>query len=503
MKCRFSGSLGPELPARKPGSFAQRFQLRPHHRRMHAAIERPLRKAAIGAGDHVLAADNTRQARNALGHQLRMLDDIGGMTDDTGNQHLARTELCIFPYLPFVFMTRVGALDDVGAHLHLQDQVDDLLERHVAGMWSRPGAPAHMIADAVSRQPLDRVVENVDLPCQPFAVIGEARRRHHAVIGDGTARVVELEQETGIDDHLVFGAHRFRDRSLQLLVASVVLVLAVGNHARRRSDRQKTFFHLHVLERGLEVVDVALQFGLPGIFDRADADRLCCRRDRLLRIELGVELGKLRAISATLEWISRLLPERAALEARQALECVLRPADGLAELAVADDVNAGTCLLAYDVGNRVAQAFLIGFYVVRLAALPGAQEVLQRLRTDQAADMRRENAIGAAFHARSMPSARPNGNAGLRPNSGTDLRPYGAYELLELGRILAQNLAGAVIDDTAAIHHHRTWGDVKRKPRVLLDQHNRQAARLRQPLHRARQLLDNDGCQSFRRLVHQ
>src|SRR6185312_7205861 len=76
MKCRFSGSLGPELPARKPGSFAQRFQLRPHHRRMHAAIERPLRKAAIGAGDHVLAADNTRQARNALGHQLRMLTTL-------------------------------------------------------------------------------------------------------------------------------------------------------------------------------------------------------------------------------------------------------------------------------------------------------------------------------------------------------------------------------------------------------------------------------------------
>ena len=36
----------------------------------------------------------------------------------------------------------------------------------------------------------------------PFAVLVEARRRHHAVIGHGGARVVELQQEAGIDDHL-------------------------------------------------------------------------------------------------------------------------------------------------------------------------------------------------------------------------------------------------------------------------------------------------------------
>jgi hypothetical protein len=78
----------------------------------------------------------------------------------------------------------------------------------------------------------------------------------------------------------------------------------------------------------------------------------------------------------------------------------IAPADRLAELAVADDVDAGTRLLAYDAANRVAKTFLIGFYVIRLAALLGAQEFLQSLRTDQAADMRGENAIGAAFHAR-------------------------------------------------------------------------------------------------------
>ena len=47
----------------------------------------------------------------------------------------------------------------------------------------------------------------------------------------------------------------------------------------------------------------------------------------------------------------------------------------------------------------VCQAFLIGIFVIRLARLLAAQEFLQAARTDQAADMRRENAICAAFHA--------------------------------------------------------------------------------------------------------
>ena len=165
------------------------------------------------------------------------------------------------------------------------------------------------------------------------------------------------------------------------------------------------------MSAALEVVDVALQLGLPGIFDRADANGFGRRRDRFLGIELGIELGELCAVGAALEWIGRLLPERPPLEARQPLQRVLRPADRLAELAVADDVDAGAGLLPHDIGHGVGQAFLIGFYVVRLAALLGAQEFLQRLRADQAADMRGENAIGTAFHARSMPSARMKGNA--------------------------------------------------------------------------------------------
>ena len=89
-----------------------------------------------------------------------------------------------------------------------------------------------------------RVIEDLDLLRQPAAVVREARRRHHAVVGDGGARIVELHQKAGVDDHLVFGAHRVGDRRLQLVVALVIFVLAVGDDARRRGDRQEGLLDL-------------------------------------------------------------------------------------------------------------------------------------------------------------------------------------------------------------------------------------------------------------------
>src|SRR5262249_39142910 len=145
----FEDSLLPELVARKPGSFAECFQLCPHNRGMHAAIERPLRKTAIGAGNDVLASNNSCKPHDAPSDQFRMFHHIGGVADNPWDEYLAAAEPGIFPDLPFVLVARIGALDHVGANLHFQDEVDDVLERHVAGMRAGPAAPAHMITDAV------------------------------------------------------------------------------------------------------------------------------------------------------------------------------------------------------------------------------------------------------------------------------------------------------------------------------------------------------------------
>src|SRR4029077_431722 len=120
-------------------------------------------------------------------------------------------------------------------------------------------------------------------------------------------------------------------------------------------------------------------------------------------------VGKCGAVGATLERIGGFLPDRPALETGEPLKRVLRPTDRFAKLTITHDVDAGLRLFTHDIADRRCQARLVGLLVVRLAALPGAQEFLQRLWTNQASDVGREYATAAAFHARSMPPARPKG----------------------------------------------------------------------------------------------
>ena len=140
---------------------------------MDPAVKWALGKPAIGPGDDVLAPDQSRQPHDALGHQFRVLDHVGGVADDAGNEHPARWQFGSFPHPPFVLVARIGSFDDKCADFHAEDEIDDVLERNVAGMRPRPTAPADVIADALKRQTGNRLVENIDLQRQPFAVLLE------------------------------------------------------------------------------------------------------------------------------------------------------------------------------------------------------------------------------------------------------------------------------------------------------------------------------------------
>src|SRR5262249_15152103 len=148
---------------------------------------------------------------------------------------------------------------------------------------------------------------------------------------------------------------------------------------------------------GLEIVDVTLKLRLPGIGDGADADRIHPGCDLFARVEFGIELGEAFSIGAALKWIATRL-DRTAFEAAQAFERVLRPADGFSEFAAADPLDAARGLPRKGGGNRLGQARLIGLRVERFPRLLRAQECLQGLGPDQAADMGGENSIAAAFH---------------------------------------------------------------------------------------------------------
>src|SRR5262249_33557439 len=159
------------------------------------------------------------------------------------------------------------------------------------------------------------------------------------------------------------------------LVAAIILVLAVGNDARRRSHRQKRLLHFRAPEHSLEIFDVALELRLPGIGDRPDADRVRARGDLFARIELGVEFGEALPIGPRLKRVCPGLPGTT-LEAAQAFERVLRPADRFAEFAVADHVDTDLGLAPNDRGDGFGQAPFIRFAVEGFSRLLRAQEGL-------------------------------------------------------------------------------------------------------------------------------
>src|SRR3954452_8669851 len=108
-----------------PGPLGERLELRPHDGGVNAPVEGPLGKAAIRARQDPVASDELRQAHDPLRHELRMLDDVGGLADHPRRELLAFGQLDGLPHAPFVLMAWVRTLDEIGPRLALEHQVDD------------------------------------------------------------------------------------------------------------------------------------------------------------------------------------------------------------------------------------------------------------------------------------------------------------------------------------------------------------------------------------------
>jgi hypothetical protein len=117
-------------------SFDKSAQLSPGKLGVNAAA-----KAAIRAGNYILAADNRGIAKDAIGDQMRMLDEIGRMTYDTRHQYLAGRHLDRLPGSPFVLMSHVAGLEGIRLRLIRENQIDDVFQRQVVSMRTVPAAP--------------------------------------------------------------------------------------------------------------------------------------------------------------------------------------------------------------------------------------------------------------------------------------------------------------------------------------------------------------------------
>src|SRR5437870_8992962 len=110
---------------------------------MRAAAE-----AAVATGNDVLYADALSEALDALRDELRVLDDIGRMGHHAGDEDLPVRQPNLVPDGVFVLMARVRTLDEVGLRLHLEHEVDHVLELDVVGVRPVPASPAQVIAHA-------------------------------------------------------------------------------------------------------------------------------------------------------------------------------------------------------------------------------------------------------------------------------------------------------------------------------------------------------------------
>src|ERR1700732_1815970 len=103
---RSSRAPAPEGLRRAPRAFGHRFELRPANRRMPDPGAEP----AIGAGQDILAADEIGITPQPTGNEGGVLDEIGAMADNAGDQRRPLGELDVFEHAPFVLVTRVRGL---------------------------------------------------------------------------------------------------------------------------------------------------------------------------------------------------------------------------------------------------------------------------------------------------------------------------------------------------------------------------------------------------------
>ena len=213
-------------------AFGHRRHLGPDHIGIDRGLADPGTIAAIAAGDDILAADQLGVAADALRDQFGMLDEVRLRFDHAGDQHLAGRQLHGLEHGVFVGMARIGGLQRDGVRPRLENDVDDVGERHVVMVRALVIAPAQMQADLLGRDVPGRVIERLDVQLDALAErleieVGVLDVPAHAEIG-----AIDLQHDAGFGDGLVFVTHRIGDG---VDVGFEILVMVVAEEQRHHA----------------------------------------------------------------------------------------------------------------------------------------------------------------------------------------------------------------------------------------------------------------------------
>src|SRR5690606_31529177 len=367
-----SPPLRPETLRGDLGALPESFEPRPRDVLVDAATE-----TAVRAGDHVLATHELREVLDAVGNQLRVLDDVRCMTNDTRDDDLALGELHVLPDLPLVLMAGVRALEAERLRVDLEHEVDDVLELDIGRVRAVPGAPADVDANLLLRDALERMVDSVDADLGEVAVVLDRRLGNDLVPVLGDGRIVDLDDEPGVGDRLVLLAQRIGTRVYELFLGLVILVADTGGGSRRNGG-DEALVEAVLLHRGLHVLHVGLDLLLTDVGHRAGRHREgvgggVAKRDAGGRVLVGS--GELRPVAAVREVgepdVARggldVLGDGVdivalELEAAEALERIRPPCavvdlagHSLAVFTIVRDGDANVLLLANDGRDRLGE----------------------------------------------------------------------------------------------------------------------------------------------------
>src|SRR3989442_1320784 len=383
----------PESPGGEIGALAEGAQLRPRHALLDELRAREGAEATVHAGEHARAvADRLGDGGDAIGDDLRMLDDVRRGVDDAGHEQHAGGQRVAAQRLQLVLVARARERQRERADLCAIDDRQQRLQRHVVRVRPVVVAPAEVQANAIGGQPRDRLVDGVDVqgdgPQEAVErlVLEEARALH------GQVRAVELQHEAARHDQLVFLAHLARERLHIALVGAVVGVQHDGGDHAGRGGRHERLREL-VGARGAPE-QLALGRGLAevGVGDLGD---------RLRRVIDARSAGALarqpRGVVRMLGDVPRHPPRARAAEAPHPPRRIGGEADARL-LAIVADVDAGLELAGDHVAHGRLRLARERRRIDRLPAVQAHQQIAQRGRTRQAAGVGGQDSGLASLH---------------------------------------------------------------------------------------------------------
>ena len=236
-----------------------------------------------------------------------------------------------------------GMIDLPSGSVDVEHDVEHVLHLHVVDPGPHVDAVAGVIAHPVFGDSRQRVVDRLDLAFGPGAAVGDAELRILDVVVDQMG-IVDLEQESGVDDGAVFHIHGIGDGVEEFLIRSVMLVQLVAGDVAGRDRRHEGLFGAGRIHRRPQIGEIAFQQRASGIAHRSGADHLF---RRVQRPQIGLDRGSVEF--GEIQRLARAGPDIGArLGARRVTAEPFVDIDGeaaLAELAVIDDIYAELDLL--------------------------------------------------------------------------------------------------------------------------------------------------------------